>query len=563
MAENLGFFARFARCSWPQIRAHVRGLSTSAPKGCAANRPDGESAEPFSGKPTSVSARFRRDVPALAVLARSAGQRDLEVQSVDVPRSAGRRWRGSRRCTASAGCRTSCDRDGRPGCRDRARTRDTAPCGVRTAPMPGPFAVVDPLAYCPSASRHDCQLPSSRRRLVVGERSEELRLCKRCDPEAAGDRKSCNQLPFRAAPRPSALPSARTVCKSSAAAMAEVTDCASFSWRYTRSRDARADRRRSARSSAAADGDSPGRQPRSPRWPEHARRSACGSMRAAAPPGAEMLVERALATWTRAADGPLRASSGRRRATRRSIRVRFAPADGIYGETAPRIDRATGLDRTAEVLIAGDVAGDAVQTAHRDLPDGAARARARARAAAHRTRSTTSCTASGGPTMVSGISGRIGGGCARAKTSARSAPRASRRLISRRSERCTTADARAACVLPSCRPASARPACPALPPSCLCYDGVFMKHILTLARGGAAGAVVGLLQEGRVAEAGGGAGRGDDACRGAAAARRRRPARRPACPARHRPSSRCRRRSPTCSRASTGRRSSAGSSTTR
>ena len=46
---------------------------------------------------------------------------------------------------------------------------------------------------------------------------------------------------------------------------------------------------------------------------------------------------------------------------RRAIRVRFARADGIYGETAPRIDRTTGFIGSAEVLIAGDIAGDAVQ----------------------------------------------------------------------------------------------------------------------------------------------------------------------------------------------------------
>ena len=41
--------------------------------------------------------------------------------------------------------------------------------------------------------------------------------------------------------------------------------------------------------------------------------------------------------------------------------MRFAQADGIYGETSPHIDRTTGLIGSAEVLIAGDVAGDAVQ----------------------------------------------------------------------------------------------------------------------------------------------------------------------------------------------------------
>jgi len=36
-------------------------------------------------------------------------------------------------------------------------------------------------------------------------------------------------------------------------------------------------------------------------------------------------------------------------------------ADGIYGEAAPRIDPATGLIGSADVLIAGEIAGDALQ----------------------------------------------------------------------------------------------------------------------------------------------------------------------------------------------------------
>ncbi len=78
------------------------------------------------------------------------------------------------------------------------------------------------------------------------------------------------------------------------------------------------------------------------------------------PPGADVLVERAAATWTRAAAGRfvLRKTASRDEGR---IRVIFARADGIYGETAPRIDRTTGLIGSAEVLIAGDIAGDAVQ----------------------------------------------------------------------------------------------------------------------------------------------------------------------------------------------------------
>lgn len=79
-----------------------------------------------------------------------------------------------------------------------------------------------------------------------------------------------------------------------------------------------------------------------------------------APPVAESLVDRALATWNGAARARfvLRKEASRDAA---GVRVRFAPADGIYGETAPRIDRATGLIGSADVLIAGDIAGDAMQ----------------------------------------------------------------------------------------------------------------------------------------------------------------------------------------------------------
>jgi len=80
----------------------------------------------------------------------------------------------------------------------------------------------------------------------------------------------------------------------------------------------------------------------------------------AAPPRAGLLVDKALSTWTRAAGGrfELRTSATRDAAL---IRVRFAQADGIYGETMPRVDRTTGTISSAEVLIAGDVPGDPLQ----------------------------------------------------------------------------------------------------------------------------------------------------------------------------------------------------------
>jgi hypothetical protein len=100
-------------------------------------------------------------------------------------------------------------------------------------------------------------------------------------------------------------------------------------------------------------------RPAAPKWPSRAVIPVWLDARAS-PPGAGMLVDRAVITWTRAAAGRLTLQkTGSRDAA--LIRVRFAQADGIYGETAPRIDRTTGLIGSAEVLIAGDVAGDPVQ----------------------------------------------------------------------------------------------------------------------------------------------------------------------------------------------------------
>ena len=96
-----------------------------------------------------------------------------------------------------------------------------------------------------------------------------------------------------------------------------------------------------------------------PRWPARAVIAVWVDARSA-PPGAEALVERAITTWSRAASGriTLEKSSMRDAA---AIRVRFAQADGIYGEAAPRIDRTTGLISSAEVAIANELAGDALQ----------------------------------------------------------------------------------------------------------------------------------------------------------------------------------------------------------
>ena len=98
---------------------------------------------------------------------------------------------------------------------------------------------------------------------------------------------------------------------------------------------------------------------RPPRWPPRANITVWVEGRTALQ-GADALVDRALVTWTRAGGGHFVLQRTASRETAR-IRVRFAQADGIYGEAAPRIDRTTGAIESADVLIAGDVAGDALQ----------------------------------------------------------------------------------------------------------------------------------------------------------------------------------------------------------
>src|SRR4029079_14582961 len=76
-----------------------------------------------------------------------------------------------------------------------------------------------------------------------------------------------------------------------------------------------------------------------------------------APPAAVARVERACATWSRASEGRFVIGKAPSRDAA-AVRVRFARADGIYGEAAPRIDRATGFIASADVVIAGDIPGD-------------------------------------------------------------------------------------------------------------------------------------------------------------------------------------------------------------
>jgi hypothetical protein len=98
---------------------------------------------------------------------------------------------------------------------------------------------------------------------------------------------------------------------------------------------------------------------RPPTWPARAAVTVWVDT-SGAPPGAGALVDRAVSTWTRAADGAIVLQKAASREGAR-IRVRFVQADGIYGETAPRLDRSTGAIASAEVLIARSVAGDALQ----------------------------------------------------------------------------------------------------------------------------------------------------------------------------------------------------------
>lgn len=89
--------------------------------------------------------------------------------------------------------------------------------------------------------------------------------------------------------------------------------------------------------------------PSPPRWPP---RSAIRVWidTSTAPPGSVALVEKALQTWTHAADGRLTLSRARTRDEAR-ITVKFAPNNAVYGETAPHLDSATGLITSADVVL--------------------------------------------------------------------------------------------------------------------------------------------------------------------------------------------------------------------
>lgn len=80
------------------------------------------------------------------------------------------------------------------------------------------------------------------------------------------------------------------------------------------------------------------------------------------PPNGETLVERAMRTWTRAAEGrftlekaaEVRGAGAPGAMREAPVRVHFMAADYRYGVTSPRVDRQTGLIVRAEVAVAAD-----------------------------------------------------------------------------------------------------------------------------------------------------------------------------------------------------------------
>jgi hypothetical protein len=80
---------------------------------------------------------------------------------------------------------------------------------------------------------------------------------------------------------------------------------------------------------------------------------------AKAPMGGADLVERAMKTWTGAAQGRFRLerTAGTEAA---AVRVHFFSRDWRYGMTRARPDPVTGLITEAEVVVAADAGGDAL-----------------------------------------------------------------------------------------------------------------------------------------------------------------------------------------------------------
>jgi hypothetical protein len=78
-----------------------------------------------------------------------------------------------------------------------------------------------------------------------------------------------------------------------------------------------------------------------------------------APAGDDALVERAMKTWTAAADGRFRLEKTAEATA--PVRVHFMSADYRYGVTAPRVNPQTGLIVKAEVAVAADAGRDALE----------------------------------------------------------------------------------------------------------------------------------------------------------------------------------------------------------
>jgi len=95
---------------------------------------------------------------------------------------------------------------------------------------------------------------------------------------------------------------------------------------------------------------------RSPHWPAEAAIPVWIDP-SHAPAGAVALVEKALQTWTRAADGRFTLARARSRAES-AIAVMFLASDGVYGETAPHVDAAKRVIVSAEVAINAAVPDD-------------------------------------------------------------------------------------------------------------------------------------------------------------------------------------------------------------
>jgi hypothetical protein len=77
------------------------------------------------------------------------------------------------------------------------------------------------------------------------------------------------------------------------------------------------------------------------------------------PPDGEALVEKAMATWTVAADG--RFTLVKAWESTAPVRLHFMSADYRYGVTAPRVNPATGFIVKAEVAVASDAGRDPLE----------------------------------------------------------------------------------------------------------------------------------------------------------------------------------------------------------